>query len=116
MASSSVEPPQTALSGAEPWLARSGCHENLRPALENAVNAHPAAWRDLPVTGEVFESLVEAEKRLRVYSLVQGFDIVRRGGGNKVSPASIFQCIHHGTETLNTRALEERVSRDQEGK
>ena len=97
------------------WTARPGCHAHLREALERHVNAHPAAWRSSPVTGEAFESLAEAEKRLHLYAVVKGCDIVRRGGGNKKAPAHNFHCIHHGDVTMNTRELEDRVVRDEGG-
>ena len=64
------------------WLARPGCHEHLRNALENAVNRHPVAWRQRPVSGETFSSLTDAESRLVVWALVEGFDVVRKGGGS----------------------------------
>src|SRR5258705_9046619 len=94
------------------WISRPGCAPHYRLALERAVNAAPVAWRKDPVTGEVFESLVEAEKRLKLYSLASGFDLVRKGGGTKQIPGNLFLCIHHGAVTLNTRGLEDRVVRD----
>ena len=103
-----------ASSSSNQWRARPGCHQHLVQALEHAVNSEPMVWRERPVTGEQFNSLVEAESRLLVWALVEGFDIVRRGGGNKVSPASIFICIHHGVETRNSRGLATRVIRDNE--
>lgn len=98
-----------------PWKARPGCHEHLRQALEYAVNRQPQAWRHCPVSGEQFSTLAEAESRIIVWSLIEGFDIVRAGGGNKVSQAEIFRCIHHGQKTQNTRGLSERVQYDEEG-
>ena len=97
------------------WRARPGCHEHLRTALEHAINKEPESWRSRPVSGEQFSTLLEAESRLIVWALVEGFDIVRGGGGNSVSKAEIFRCGHHGKETLNTRGLSERVLLDEEG-
>lgn len=52
---------------------------------------------------------------MRVFTLVKGFDIVRKGGGSKLSPTAVIKCIHYGKVTLNTRDLEDRVSRDEDG-
>ena len=79
-----------------PWKVGPGCHDHLRQALENAVNREPTVWRQRPVSGEQFNSLAEAESRLVVWSLVDGFDIVRGGGGNRTSQAEVFRCSHYG--------------------
>ena len=97
------------------FIAPPGCAPHLREAYERAVNAQPTAWRREPITGEVFKDLAEAERRLRCYSLVVGFDIVRISGGTGVFPAASFACIYHGHKTRNTRGLEEIVTRDNEG-
>ena len=83
------------------WTARPGCHEHLRVALERTVNSAPVAWRAIPVAGEVFSTKSEAEDRLRIWSLVKGFAVVRDGGGNKRYPAALYKCIHHGHSTRN---------------
>ena len=83
------------------WTARPGCHEHLRVALERAVNSAPVAWRVIPVAGEVFPTKSEAENRLRIWSLVKGFAVVRDGGGNKRYPAALYKCIHYGHSTRN---------------
>ena len=110
-ASQASQPPS---SIANLWRARSGCPEHLRPHLERLVNGFPVAWLAAPVTGDVFETLVEAERRLKAFSLAEGFDIVRTIGGSKRVPGSTFQCIHHGVKTANKRRLEDRVTRDSE--
>ena len=97
------------------WQARPGCHSHLRQALENAVNKEPEVWRRRPITGEHFSTLAEAESRLVVWALIEGFDIARTGGGNKVSKAEIFCCVHHSKDTRNYRGLSERVTRDDDG-
>jgi len=56
------------------WYARPGCPKHRRPALECAVNALPVEWLDAPVSGEVFESIIECERRLRSHTLAEGFD------------------------------------------
>ena len=96
------------------WRARPGCPEHLRGHLERLINGSPTTWLVPPTTGEVFETLIEAERRLRGFSLAEGFDIVRTAGGTKSVPGSVFQCIHHGQKTANKRHLEERVTRDSE--
>ena len=97
------------------FIAPPGCAPHLREAYERAVNAQPTAWRREPITGEVFKDLAEAERRLRCYSLVAGFDIVRTSGGTSAFPGASFACIYHGHKTRNTRGLEEMVTRDNDG-
>ena len=97
------------------WRAPSGCSQHLRGPLESLVNAFPISWRQIPVTAEVFGSLPEAERRLRAFALLTGFDIVRSGGGNAKVPASLFKCVHHGEKTRNFRGLEDHVAVDKEG-
>ena len=72
-------------------------------------------WLLQPQSGEVFHSLDYYNCRLRGYSLAQGFDIIRKGGGSKSNPSWGFFCIHHGRKTQNTRRLEDKVERDNEG-
>jgi hypothetical protein len=97
------------------WTAHPACPPHHRPALERAVNACGPAWREAPATGEVFESVIQCERRLRCFSLVSGFDLVRSGGGGEKSPMCRFSCGFHGISTRNTRGLEQRVERDEAG-
>ena len=39
-------------------------------------------WRTAPVSGEHFESIVECERRVRGFAFVEGFELVRNGGGD----------------------------------
>ena len=71
------------------WRARPGCPEYLRTHLECLVNGFPAAWLAPPASGEVFENILECEKRLIGYSLAEGFDVVRNGGGTTAIPAKL---------------------------
>ena len=64
------------------WTAPAGCYEHHRAVLERFVNSLPAAWRQDPAVGEVFKDRKEAEARLQLFSLIQGFDVVSRGGGS----------------------------------
>jgi len=57
--------------------------EHRRPALERAVNALPVEWIDAPVSGEVFESIIECERRLRGYALAECFGEL------------LYQLFHH---------------------
>jgi len=104
-----------AAPGASSRVARPGCHEHLRVVLERAVKAAPAAWRVVPAIGEECSSKHEAEHRLRIWSLVEGFLLVRAGGDNKRHPAASFDCVHHNTTTRNFRGLEDRVEYNDEG-
>ena len=98
------------------WHAKPGCPPHHRQALERAVNAMPTAWREPPETGEVFEDIVTCQRRLRGFSLVEGFAIVKGSGSNKACPGQTFMCIFHGSKTRNTRNLEPIVERDIEDK
>lgn len=51
------------------WTSRPGCHAYLREAFQGAVNAAPTAYRDSPVTGEIFESPADVEERFTDLSL-----------------------------------------------
>jgi len=97
------------------WTAPAGCYEHHRVAVERFVNSLPAAWRQDPTVGEVFKDRKEAEARLQLFSLVQGFDVVCRGGGSTRQLGLEMRCIHHSQVTRNYRALEDRVIRDKEG-
>lgn len=97
------------------WHAKPGCPEHHRRALERAVNAMPAEWRSPPATGESFPDLTTCYRRVQGFSLVEGFCIVKDGGGTKANPGTRFFCSFHGSQTKNCRKLEDRVSRDEEG-
>jgi hypothetical protein len=98
-----------------PWYAKPGCAEHHRAAVERIVNLLPPAWLLKPQSGELFNSLEHYDRRLPGYSLAEGFNIVRRGGGSKSNPSWRFFCIHHGLKTQNTRKLEDVVKRDKKG-
>ena len=72
------------------WRARPGCPTHLRAHLERLVNGSPPTWLREPTTDEVFENIIEAERRLRVFSLTEGFNIVRTVGGTKRVSGSTF--------------------------
>ena len=57
-------------------------------------------------------NIIEYEKRLKAYSLTEGFNIVKNGGGTKKTPSITFSYIHHGDATTNRRKLKERVIRN----
>src|SRR5216683_2909079 len=98
------------------WTAKSSLDPSSRATLERAVNALPPDWLHPPQTGDVFNSIIDYEKRLRGFALAEGFDIVRLRGSNPGRPASTeFGCIHHGSQTRNYRQLEDRVVKDDAG-
>ena len=72
------------------WRARSGCPPHLRGHLERLVNGSSSGWLAAPTTGEIFETLVVAKRRLRLFSLTKGFNIVRTAGDTKSVPGSTF--------------------------
>ena len=96
------------------WRARPGCPEHLRTHLERLVNGFPTAWLTAPIIDEIFRTLVKTERRLRAFSLVEGFNIVRTTGGTKRVPGSTFRYIHHGERTANKRRLKDRVIRNED--
>jgi hypothetical protein len=109
---------QLQIAHGHPPTAKAGCprpHEVL-------VNRHLARlfvknpdYLKPPQTGEVFQSLDEANARMRAWAFFQGFDIVNAGGGTTGHPGMRLVCIHHASKTRNYRGLEDRVERDEEG-
>jgi hypothetical protein len=97
------------------WQAKPRCVKHHRAAVERAVNLLPPLWFLHPQTGEVFDSLDYCNRRLRGYSLAEGFDIVRKEGRFKSNPSWQFRCIYYGERTRNDRKLEDRVLRDKKG-
>jgi len=97
------------------YHAPSDCPKHLAGALERAVNALPPAWLLPPQTGEIFDSIPDAERRLRGYSLAEGFDIAQTGGGTRKAPGAHFECGYHGTTTRNWRKLEDHIEKDEKG-
>ena len=83
------------------WRAAPGCPQHLRYTLEKAVNAHPPEWLREPQDGEIFNSIEECERRLVVFSLSQGFDVIKKNTSKKPTPSANFVCVHHGVETKN---------------
>ena len=63
--------------------AKPGCLNHLINIYEKAVNALPSSYLLPPVTGEVFVSIEACKQRLCGFTLAEGFDIVRIGGGSK---------------------------------
>jgi hypothetical protein len=98
------------------WQAKSGCAKHHRAAVERMVNAFPPSYLLPPCSGEIFENLDECTSRLRGYSVAEGFDVVRQGGGTKKVPGCRYKCIFHGTDTRNYRKLEDFVKKDFKGK
>ena len=97
------------------WHAKPGCPAHRRQIVEKTVRGFPTAWLVNPVSGEVFDSMLECERRLRGFSFAEGFDIVRKGGTSKRTPGQRWKCIHWGEATENNRGLEEHVERNKEG-
>jgi hypothetical protein len=98
------------------WRAHPACPKHLVGALERHINALPAAYLLPPQTGEIFDSIASCERRIRGYSMAQGFDIVFTGGGTRVASGARFECCYHGDTTRNWRHLEDHVEKDEEGK
>ena len=96
------------------WQAKPGCPPQRREALERAVNAMPPEQLLAPQTGELFPDVPTCYRRLKGYSLVEGFCVVRVGGGTKSNPSYKFLCSFHSSKTRNYRKLEDRVEKDEE--
>ena len=99
----------------EPWLAKPGCPEQFREALERKVNSFPSAWLQPPYTGEISVDFDQAKDRLRAFALVAGFDVVVVRRGSRTCLAGSFACYQHATATKNWRHLNERIRRDDQG-
>jgi hypothetical protein len=83
------------------WYARPGTLTYPRTSSE--CNACRMAIN--PLSGEVFESIIECERRLKGYTLAEGFDTVRIGAGSEGDPGRRWKCIFHGDQTRNYRGL-----------
>ena len=97
------------------WQAKPGCPPQRREALERAVNAMPPEWLLAPQIRELFPNVPVCYCRLKDYSFVEGFYIVRFGGGIKSNPGCHFLCNFYGSGTRNSRKLEDKVEKDEEG-
>jgi hypothetical protein len=60
-----------------PWQAKSGYVEHHRAAVKRTVNLYPLVWLLAPQSGEVFDSLDNCNRRLRLYAFAEGFNIIR---------------------------------------
>ena len=98
------------------WRAHPACPKHLVGALKRHVNALPATYLLPPQSREIFDSIASCERRLRGYSLVQGFDIILIGGGTRVAPGARFKCSYYGEAIRNWRHLEDHVERNKESK
>lgn len=96
-------------------VVHSACPETHRVIVQRAIDRMPPAYWILPVTGDIMRSLAAFEAHVRCASFCAGFDVVKEGGGIAAAPALRLQCIHHGVKTQNTRKLEHRVMRDEDG-
>lgn len=97
------------------WEAHPDCPIHHRIALERAVNTCDKAWRAPLETGKAFVSIDDAERRVRCFLLVEGFELVKKGSGNKQHPAAYWACGHHGDYTRNCRKLKLTVELDAQG-
>ena len=66
----------TSISLTIPFRAKPECPRHLVAAYERAVNTLPTSYLLPPATGEVFSDISACERRLRGYSLAEGFDVV----------------------------------------
>jgi hypothetical protein len=99
-----------------PWHAKPGCPKHHRAAVERMVNALPTSVLLPPALSEIFDSLDDCITRPRGFSLAEGFDVMKHGGGIKQVPGSRYKCIFHGSYTQNHRKLEDYIERDSAGK
>ena len=74
------------------------------------------SWLLAPRTCKAFDDLEHCNRCLRAWAIVEGFDIVRNGGGTTANPSCRFRHIFHGIATKNNRKLEDRVERDEKGR
>jgi MULE transposase domain len=98
------------------WQAKPEYAEHHRAVIERMVNAFPPEWLLPPYTGEIFNSLEYYNRRLKAFSLAEGFDIVRKGGGTRANPSYRFSYYYHGKKTRNDRNLEESIKYDEKSK
>ena len=80
------------------------------------VNAFPPAWLLLSYTGEIFDNLKYYNRRLKGFSLAEGFDIVYKNGGIKIYSAYRFSCYYYKNKTRNDRKLEDSIKYDEKSR
>src|SRR5947207_6410320 len=90
--------------------------EHAKPAWLRAIRARPPAWLLAPATGEVCEGKEDWYQRLQGWGLFEGFGVVQGRVWKDGTPRWEFRCKLHGIKTLNTRGLEPRKLKDEEGK
>jgi hypothetical protein len=98
------------------WQAKPKYAEHHRAVIERIINAFPPVWLLLPYTGEIFNSLEYCNRRLKAFSLAEGFNVIRKGSGTKVNPAYRFSYYYYKTKTQNNRKLENSIKYDEEGR
>src|ERR1700744_5733856 len=106
---------QSSTASSFTWRAHPDVPDRVRYNLEKVVNAFPPKWLREPVTGEIFQSIEECERRLVAFSLSHGFDVVTGNSAKKPFPRRTLVCSHHGAETRNSRKLPDEVERNEEG-
>ena len=99
-----------------PWQAKSRYAKYHRATIKRIANFFPIPWLLAPRIGEVFDNLNHYNRRLRAWAFVEGFDIIRNGGGTAANPSYRFRCIFYGIATKNNRKLKDRMERDKEDK
>jgi hypothetical protein len=90
--------------------------EHTKRAWLRAIRALPPTWLVAPATGEVFQDKEDCYQRLQGWALFEGFAVVQGRVWKDGTPRWEFKCKLHGTKTLNTRGLESRKLKDEEGK
>jgi hypothetical protein len=95
------------------WKPHRECPTHLIKELKHEVMTLPASFFMKP---ELFDSPIDALRRLNGYALIKGFAVVRTGGSeHSKKPYLNYHCVHWGEETRNYRKLEEHIRRNSEG-
>jgi hypothetical protein len=85
-------------------MAVSTVTEQLARRIDEAFEAIPISNRLAPLQGEVFSDPDDAFQRIQDWAFTQGYAFVT---ASKVATRVRFDCIHHKTETRNTRKTAE---------
>ena len=98
------------------WQAKPGCAEYYRAIIERIVNVFPPVWLLPFYIGEIFDNLEYYNRRLKVFLLAEGFDVVRKDGDIKINPSYRFSYYYYRTKTQNNRKLKNSIKYDEEDK
>ena len=78
-----------------PWHAKPGCLEHYRIIVKRIINVLPSSYLLLPRLGELFDNLNACNNKLRGYTLIKNFDIIKYNESIKKIFSSKYKYIFY---------------------